>query len=683
MKNRMLWNDMKRNKAVTLTNFLFVGVAAMLLSLAALLGANLLGAIGRLMQDAQTPHFMQMHTGEIDIKSLEAFAASYKGVSQFQALKFLNMDSEQIAINGRSLAGTIQDNGFSTQSNQFDFLLDLDNHPVQPLEGALYVPVFYSKDGTIKLGDTVNIHGLRLTVAGFIRDSQMNAALASSKRFLVSEADYARMEPFGAVEYLLEYRLHDLSELGRFSAAYSAAGLPANGPTLTWPLFRMMSAISDGMMIAVILLISILVILIALLCIRFTLLAKIQDDYQQIGIMKALGLRVSAIRGLYLVNYGAIAAAGSAAGFALALLLRRPMAQSIRSNLGESGNDTFAFLLGLGGILFLLLFILVYVNRNLGRFRSISAAEAIRFGMGGPAAAKLKTLGLSKQLPINFFLGMQDVWARKRLYGTMLAVVILAAFIIIVPQNLYHTISAEDFVTYMGVGRCDLRIDMQKNGHMEEDIAQIAAYMGEDASIAAYTVLTTKTLGMKTGDGAAENIKVEFGDHAAFPVQCAKGRMPVSEDEIALSALNADDFVSQTFGQSLRAVRTASFVSILAAAVITLFVTMLFLKLLLAKDRYSIAVGFTNGDIQRQYLWRIVSVLAAGIPMGTFLADTLGEKLAGLAISYFGAAAFRFVVNLPATYLFCPLLMLLAAAIATVTGTAAVGDVRISQSIKE
>ena len=278
MKNRLIWKDITRNKVVTLTTLLFVSVAAMLLSLAAILGANLLGSIDRLMQDARTPHFMQMHAGEPDIGQLEAFAVEYNGVVGFQAVKFLNYDSDQIIVNGEPLADTLQDNGFCTQSEQFDFLLDMDNNPVQPGNGELYAPVFYNKDGTIKQGDTITVNGLRFTVAGFVRDSMMNSALASSKRFVISEADFARLEPLGAVEYLIEYRLKDLSGLGGFSAAYQAAKLPANGPTLTWPLFRMMSALSDGIMIAIILIISIFTILIALLCIRFTLLAKIEDD---------------------------------------------------------------------------------------------------------------------------------------------------------------------------------------------------------------------------------------------------------------------------------------------------------------------------------------------------------------------------------------------------------------------
>ena len=58
-----------------------------------------------------------------------------------------------------------------------------------------------------------------------------------------------------------------------------------------------------GIMIAILILIGLLVIVVSLLCVRFTLLAKIEDDYREIGVMKAIGMRVSDIRGIYLGVY--------------------------------------------------------------------------------------------------------------------------------------------------------------------------------------------------------------------------------------------------------------------------------------------------------------------------------------------------------------------------------------------
>ena len=271
MNRKMIWKNLVRGKAVPLITILFISVAAMLLSLAAILTVNLCGAVGRLMTDARTPHFMQMHTGDIDMTRLEDFADHNGNVADFQVVPFLNVENTHIILDGNRLTDSVQDNGFCTQSRQFDFLLDLEGRPVKPQSGELYVPVCYFKDGTADVGDPAFICGRPFYVAGFIRDSQMNSTLASSKRFVISEEDYSQLVTFGNVEYLIEFRLHDLSGLSAFETAYSAAGLPANGPALTWPLFQMISGISEGIMIAILILIGLLVIVVSLLCVRFTL----------------------------------------------------------------------------------------------------------------------------------------------------------------------------------------------------------------------------------------------------------------------------------------------------------------------------------------------------------------------------------------------------------------------------
>lgn len=774
MRGKIIRNNISRNKLVSLAAALFIAAAAALISLAAILAVNLSGAIDRLMQKAATPHFMQMHTGTIDMAELEHFANTNGSVSQFQVLEFLNLDNSQIVLGENSLAGSVQDNGVSVQSGKFDFLLDFNDEPVRPGEGEIFVPVCYFRDGTVKEGDTAVINGIPFTVAGFVRDSQMNSALASSKRFIVSSTDYGLLERFGKAEYLIEFRLNDRSGLGAFETAYSEAKLPAGGPALTWPLFRLMSAASDGIMIAVIVLVGILVILIALLCIRFTLLSKIEEDYREIGVMRAVGMRISDIRGIYLAIYAAIAAAGCIAGVLLSTLFRKPLLESIRLNLGSGGNGVLASLFGMAGAAAVFLLILLYVNHGLRSFRNISAVQALRFGAvqdiaGAPGAMKLSE---NRVFSANLFLAAKDVLTRKRLYSTMLFIVVLASFIMIVPRNLYHTISDKNFVTYMGVGNCDLRLDIWLTGGINDKTAEIQTAVGADPEISKYALFTTRVFSAVMEDGTMETVKVELGDHSVFPLQYAEGKLPEKEDEIALSALNAQElgkkagdtiiltgdggetemrltvcgiysditnggktakavfkaesaetawavicadlkpavgltgkiaeyasgfpdakvsavgeYMNQTFGQTLSAVKKAWRAAVIVSVAVTLLVTLLFMKLLTAKDRYSIAimraVGYTGSDIGRQYAWRAVFVLAAGIITGTVLAGTLGEKLAGMAIASFGAVSFRFAADHLFTFLISPLLMLATALAATILGTFRVGDVRVYEAIKE
>lgn len=389
MNSRIIYKNILRNKVVSFTTMLFVTVAAMLMSLAAMLTVDMLGAIDNLMADAKTPHFMQMHSGAIDRSELEAFAKNNINVEDYQIVEFLNVDNSKITLGKNTLTGSVQDNGFCVQSEKFDFLLDLDNKRISPENGELYVPVCYFKDGLVKEGDRARIGGRAFTVAGFVRDSQMNSALASSKRFVVSEADYDLLEQIGRVEYLIEFRLHDLSELNTFETAYNATGLPTGGPALTWPLFKMISAVSDGIMIAIIMLVGLLVILIALLCIRFTLLAKIEEDYREIGAMKAVGMRTSDIRRIYLAIYASIAVLGCIIGFLLSLLLKKSMQESIRLNFGNGSSSAFTVMPGSAGAALVFLLVLFYVNMNLRRFRKISAVQVLRCSAGtGPRVRK-------------------------------------------------------------------------------------------------------------------------------------------------------------------------------------------------------------------------------------------------------------------------------------------------------
>ncbi len=768
---RIIGHDMLKSKAITLTTTVFVVVAAMLVSLAAILTVNLSGALDTLMTKAKTPHFMQMHSGEINAARLTAFAKQNSNVDEFQISEFLNIEGAHIVLGKDSLADSGQDNGFSTQGKKFDYLLDLDGNIINASDGELYVPINYMRDNITKIGDKAAINGKEFTVAGFLRDSQMNSTLSTSKRFLVSKNDYEEMKNYGSMEYLIEFRLTDFSALGEFENAYASAGLEANGPTVTYPLFKMMNGISDGMMIAVILLISALIVAIAFMCIRFTLLAKIEDDYREIGVMKAIGLRISDIKKIYLAKYAAIAVAGSVVGFGLSLVFKRILLENIRLYMGESENSSVAILFGILGILILLFAIISYVSGVLKRFRKISVAEALRFGTSQEKGTTVNQFRLdrNKLLNTNVFLGMKDVLTRKRLYATMLAVLVISSFIMIVPQNLYNTISSKSFTRYMGVGHYDMRIDIQQTDSMSEKTDEILKVMKNDSSISTYTTLTTKTFKLKTEEGTEENIKIELGDHSIFPIEYTKGRAPAKEDEIALSTINAeemnksvgeimtlviegkekdflvsgiysditnggktakavftddsaviiwsiicaelsdasliqskvseyrdrfgfakisgiDQFVKQTFGSTIKSIKKVSYAACAVALLITGLVTLLFMKMLVAKDRASIAVmkalGFTKSDIKAQYIWRSIFVLVIGIVIGTLLANTLGEALTGMVISSFGAASFTFTVNPLSAYFLCPLLMGCAVLIAAIKGISGVGQIKISENIK-
>ncbi|WP_339184898.1 FtsX-like permease family protein [Oceanobacillus sp. FSL W7-1293] len=768
---RIIRNDLFRNKLISITTMLFISAATALVCLAAILSLNLIGSIETLTKQAQVPNFLQMHNGNIDKERLNNFAEEQENVKKYQVLDFLNITNSSIQVGGNNLIDNVQDNGFTTQSSSFDFLLDLEGRPIQPAEGELYVPIGYMKDGTAQIGDEAMIAGKAFKVAGFLRDAQMNSPLASSKRFLVHENDYQDLEAEGTLEYLIEFQLHDSSKTNEFETAYADAGLEANGPTLTSTLFKVINGLSDGIMIAIILLVSFLIVLIAFMCIRFTLLTQIEEDYREIGTMKAIGLRLADIKKIYLAKYAFLALAGSLLGLLVSFIFSNPLLENIRLYMGESQYDSWSIFLAILGSIFVFLLVIGYIYFLLRRFRKISAASAIRTGSPEENTARKNYFLLSqnKLLPANVFLGIKDVLSRKKLYATMLIVLLLSCFIMIVPWNTYHTVSSPSFTKYLGFGEMDLMVSIYPSEETEENKQQIVNYLNNDASIHQYVEITSKSFRAVKEDGSEEKIIVELGDHAAFPIEYNAGKAPEAPNEIALSSLNAEEFgkqagdtieiitgegpesfvvsgiysnilnggktakaafsdetapamwlnyyiqlnhanhaavsakemsqvlpfasitdahhhKQQVFGSTMDSMKTAANVALIVALFITGLVSLLFMKLVVTKDRLAIAalkaIGFTNQDLTKQYATRGIFILIIGVAGGSILANTFGEAIAGMAISSFGVDSLTFISH-PFIYLGFPSLMLIVTLLATKLGTNQAGKISIAENIKE
>ena len=515
MERRMIINDIKANKLVSAATCIFMAVTAMLLGLSILLYASLADSIDSLMTEAKTPDFLQMHTGELDEDDVNSFSQQREDIEAMQICTFLNLQNSQISIGNESFENNMQDNGLSCQSSLFDYLVDADNKVIYPSEGEVYVPVCYRKEYGIKSGDVMRIGKEELIVAGFLRDSQMNSMMASSKRFLISEPDYERLRQLGSEEYLIEFRLKDGSDINAFATAYKDAGLPDNGPTITYPLIRMMNALSDGMMILVILLVSVVVLLISMLCIRYIILTQLEKDKTGIGMLKAVGISRRDIRKLYMSKYLILSVVGCMTGVIAAIITAKPVGAQMRELYGNAGNTGLIYALMILGAFAAEGMILLSVSRLLHRTDRISAADAL-YGRG-------------------------SFGKKKNLWLPAMIITAAAMFMILVPQNMKSTIEAPEFVTYMGIGESHIRIDVRQTGNVRKIAGEVTEDIGHDNRVRDYVLMETGSYRTILQNGSSYDLMIENGDHSRFPVRYTEGRYPENDREIALSVLNAEE----------------------------------------------------------------------------------------------------------------------------------------------
>src|SRR5690606_34349231 len=132
MLKKYIKNDLKSNRAVTFIIACSITIAVLLAVLTGSLTVNLFGSMNQFMETAETPHKLQMHSGDINRQEIEKFAIENNSISKHQIMEFVNIEGAMWELGDTTLNHSVQDNGVSIQSTEFDYLLDDKNEIIQP-----------------------------------------------------------------------------------------------------------------------------------------------------------------------------------------------------------------------------------------------------------------------------------------------------------------------------------------------------------------------------------------------------------------------------------------------------------------------------------------------------------------------------------------------------------------------
>lgn len=555
---RMSVSSLRKNRIVTVLMAAFLALSAALLGGAMILTLGVVGTVDGFMETARTPHFMQMHLGDLDVERLGQWAAGRDEIETLEVIEYLNVENSHLTFAGTPLDLEIQQNGFVTQPERLDHLLSPSGDRPEPRPGEVYVPLFYESKYDLSVGDSVSVATpagpLELEVAGTFRDSQMNSTLASSKRLLVSHSDWAELRARLGVEpeHLISFRLQEPAQAGALEAAYYDAGLETNGPALSWSLFRLINTINDGVTVLLLILMAAIVLLITLLCIRYTLLATLEEDLSEIGVMKALGVANRRIAAIYLGKYRVLLGAGSLAGLGLALLARGAILANLQRTMGEVNNPLLGLLAAAGGVLLLYLACLAMVRRVLRRLRVVSPLHALS-GRSDLVTRKLRPRSLlgnggmrprqrvhSRRSGVNAKAAWAAVRSAPGAHGTTFGAALLIMLALLVPFRIGATARSPSFVTYMGIGQYDVRVDLLTQDDPVAAANSIAAALEGDARVSRFETYLQRVVTTISPAGRRNTMRVDFGEHSTYPLRYSQGRAPTRRLELGLSAINAE-----------------------------------------------------------------------------------------------------------------------------------------------
>jgi putative ABC transport system permease protein len=546
--------DFKRNKVITTALAVFLILSALMMAGGLRVTGTIISSLNGLNELAMPPEYLQMHKGTYDQKAFDDFVETHDYIANSLIVEMLNINNANIIYQGETLEKSLMDNGFVVQNEGFDFLLNMDNEIAIVQVGEIGVPVYYTEEIGIKVGDIITLRNgsyrKELTVSAIIRDAQMNAALTSSKRFLISQTDHDELsEHMGEWEYSFQFLLKDEVATAILQKDYLEAGLPSNGVAITGSLITMLNGFSYGLIALIIVAISVLLIMIAFLCLSYIIQATLADENHSIGEMKAIGFPGKAIEGIYQIKYIILVLAAVVIGYLAAIPFGDFFTTSVIMYCGSGNSEWMKWVFPLIGLMLLSLVVVMGIRKIIRRNLKSTVVELMR----GEDRIKreghyaLPASGLKHR---NFTVAIGELKCKWKEYIVIFLVFVFSSFLILLPMNMKNTVEHPSFITYMGVAECDIRIDMQYSESLAEQKDAVIAYLETDTEIEKYAIYRNGYIQFNNADGDYEYIRVESGDASAFPLKYLEGSAPFESHDMALSYLYASD-LGKNIGDSL------------------------------------------------------------------------------------------------------------------------------------
>ena len=316
-------------------------------------------------------------------------------------------------------------------------------------EGHFYCSYRFAKNNNLKTGDKIVVKGndvrLSLTFDGTLKDALFGSDMLNNARLFLSKADFENYRDNGvsSAGMIGEFAYIDTDDVGAVDVA-----LTEKCPTLMLnrPRSTIKAAYFMNMVLAFItLILSVCLIIVSFVILRFTITFTITEEYREIGVMKAIGIRDIKIKSLYLTKYLVISVLGSLIGFALSFPFSKLLLDSVTKTM-VLGNG-LGLIPNIIGSLLVVLSILGFAYLATGVVKKATPVDAIRKGQTGERFKKKSKLKLSKSKTNSVtFMAVNDVLSNKKKYITVAAIFALCASFVLVMTNTVNTMKSDRLI---------------------------------------------------------------------------------------------------------------------------------------------------------------------------------------------------------------------------------------------
>lgn len=547
----ILKKDLKRKKAMNMILLVFIILATMFVSSSVNNIINVTTALDSYFEMANVPDYLVITMNKNLIVDIDETVSEAGAVDSYRTETVLFMNTDNL---------TYEDDAIISESGTHLLHSDISMNYFLP-DGSILEKVepgeFYMTEGKaealgVDVGDklTIELNGVsqEFVLAGKIKDALFGSNQLSITRYIISEEDF---ECFLSAENTEEYyggTLVYLYSSDMEKVLTQIKPLVDNSIQTMDRAFMEFCYIFDMIVVGILLVVSIILIAIAFVVLRFTISFTLSEEFREIGVMKAIGISNFRIRGLYLVKYMGLSVIGATIGFALSFPFGE-MLMSVSSQSIIVGNQN-PILVNILCVVIVIAVILLFCYGCTGKVKKMTPIDAIRNGQTGERFRKKSLMSLGKsKLSATPFLALNDIVSSPKRYGIISLTFFLCLSMLLMLSATVSTMNSGSLATTFGWADCDIYIDskigaecMLEDGHekLEKHLNNMEQTLAQNNIPAKCYQETMFNLPVSFGENES-NICIYHGTGTTMDMyEYTAGTVPQNTNEIAITRISAD-----------------------------------------------------------------------------------------------------------------------------------------------
>ncbi len=459
---RILKKDLKRKKTMNIILLVFVILASMFVASSVNNIVSVTTSLDSYFDIAGVPDYFVATMKKAGALEFDEMLKDLDSTKSYSSERIIYMPHSNVTHNNNTVEASA--NSYMLQTTDdctMNYFLDDNSILTRVEKGKVYVTGNGLKKSGLSVGDTIEISigsvSGEYVVAGGIKDAVCGSNLMAMTRFIINEEEFER---YITNTEILTYYSGSLCYINTNDLQATATAVAELGDSVVFTADRgtiKFTYIFDMIIAGVLLIVSIILIIISFVVLRFTITFTLSEEFREIGVMKAIGIKDIKIRGLYLTKYALLAVVGSAIG----LVASFPFGKMLLSIVSKSvimGNEN-AVMVNVICVLAVVVIVLLFCFGCTGKVKKYSPIDAIRNGETGERFRKKSVMNLSKsKLGSSAFLALNDIISSPKRFGIITLAFTLCMSLILILSATVSTLKSDSLIPSFGFYKSDVFI---------------------------------------------------------------------------------------------------------------------------------------------------------------------------------------------------------------------------------